>query len=191
MSSLRYYFAAFVFLVIAFLVQWLVVVPLQGALFPSVNFSLSHLISVPFGAGLVIVLMMGFKGLPLVILGKAFLETSLMDVAPMEAVIHGLHDGAALLLALLATAYMLRRDLKHGLLMQSVCASTLVRQAFFMTIMASLIDGVLHTSLNLGSADAMLPMRYLMSHLLGGASLFAMLYLLRFKLSQWVTVKDA
>jgi len=151
----------------AFILQSWVVQPVQFALFPETDFTLANIISIPFGVGLMIVLMMGYKGVPVVILGKSVLESTFMDVAPLSALIHGLHDGVALLLALMATAYMLRRDLKQGLLMQSVCASTLIRQAFFMS------------------------MRYLMSHIVGGLFIFASLYLLRFRLSRWITVKDA
>jgi hypothetical protein len=91
----------------------------------------------------------------------------------------------------MTTAYMLRRDLKQGLLMQSVCASTLVRQALFVTVVASLIDGVLHASVNLGAGEATLSIRYLMSYILGGLFIFVSLYFLRFRLSRWITVKDA
>jgi len=187
---LRFYLAAFLALVLAFVLQGWFIQPAQVALFPETDFALANIISIPFGVGLMIVLMMGYKGVPVVILGKSLLEFTFMEVDPLSALIHGLHDGAALLLALMATAYMLRRDLKQGLLMQSVCASTLVRQAFFMSIIASLIDGFLHASVNLGAGEATLPIRYLMSHIFGGLFIFASLYLLRFRLSSWITVKD-
>ena len=58
--------------------------------------------------------MMGYKGVPVVILGKSLLEFTFMDISPLSALIHALHDGVGLLLALMATAYMLRRDLKTG-----------------------------------------------------------------------------
>jgi hypothetical protein len=188
---LRFYLTAFFVLAMAFILQSWIVQPVQIALFPDTDFTLANIISIPFGVGLMIVLMMGYKGVPVVILGKSVLGSTFMDVAPLNALIHGLHDGVALLLALMATAYMLRRDLKQGLLMQSVRASTLIRQAFFMSIVASLIDGVLHASVNLGAGDATLSMRYLMSHIVGGLFIFASLYLLRFRLSRWITVKDA
>jgi hypothetical protein len=175
----------------AFFLQSWIVQPAQVALFPETNFVLANIVSIPFGAGLLIVLMMGYKGVPVVILGKSVLEFVLMGIDLQSALIHALHDGVALLLALMVTAYMLRRDLKQGLLMQSVCASTLVRQALFVTVVASLIDGVLHASVNLGAGDATLSIRYIMSHILGGLFVFVSLYFLRFRLSRWITVKDA
>ena len=190
-SLLRFYFAAFVVLAIAFFLQSLIVQPVQVLLFPDADFALANIISIPFGAGLLIVLMMGYKGVLVVILGKSLLEFTLMDISLLNALIHALHDGVGLLLALMAAAYMLRRDLKQGLLMQSVCASTLVRQALFVTVVASLIDGVLHASVNLGAGEATLSIRYLMSHILGGLFIFVSLYFLRFRLSRWITVKDA
>ena len=175
----------------AFFLQSWIVQPAQMALFPETNFVLANIVSIPFGAGLLIVLMMGYKGVPVVILGKSVLEFVLMGIDLQSALIHALHDGVGLLLGLMAAAYMLRRDLKQGLLMQSVCASTLVRQALFVTVVASLIDGVLHASVNLGAGDAILSIRYLMSHILGGLFIFVSLYFLRFRLSRWITVKDA
>jgi len=188
---LRFYFAAFFVLALAFFLQSLIVQPVQVVLFPDADFALANIISIPFGAGLLIVLMMGYKGVPVVILGKSLLEFTFMDISPLSALIHALHDGVGLLLALMATAYMLRRDLKQGLLMQSVCTSTLVRQALFVTVVSSLIDGVLHASVNLGAGDATLSIRYLMSHILGGLFIFVSLYFLRFRLSRWITVTDA
>jgi hypothetical protein len=188
---LRFYFAAFVVLALAFFLQSLIVQPVQVLLFPDADFALANIISIPFGAGLLIVLMMGYKGVLVVILGKSLLEFTFIGVSLLSALIHALHDGVGLLLALMATAYMLRRDLKQGLLMQSVCASTLVRQALFVTVVASLIDGVLHASVNLGAGEATLSIRYLMSHILGGLFIFVFLYFLRFRLSRWIMVKDA
>jgi len=188
---LRFYFAAFVVLAIAFFLQSLIVQPVQVVLFPDADFALANIISIPFGAGLLIVLMMGYKGVLVVILGKSLLEFTFMDISLLNALIHALNDGVGLLLGLMAAAYMLRRDLKQGLLMQSVCASTLVRQALFVTIVASLIDGVLHASVNLGIGDATLSIRYLMSHILGGLFIFVPLCFLRFRLSRWITVKAA
>ena len=190
-SLLRFYFAAFVVLGLAYFLQSLIVQPVQVLLFPDADFALANIISIPFGAGLLIVLMMGYKGVLVVILGKSLLEFTFMDISLLNALIHALHDGVGLLLGLMAAAYMLRRDLKQGLLMQSVCASTLVRQALFVTVVASLIDGVLHASVNLGAGDATLSIRYLMSHILGGLFIFVSLYFLRFRLSRWITVKDA
>ena len=171
---MRFYFAAFVLIAMAFFLQSLIVQPVQVLLFPDADFALANIISIPFGAGLLIVLMMGYKGVLVVILGKSLLEFAFMDISPLSGLIHALHDGVGLLLALMATAYMLRRDLKQGLLMQSVCASTLVRQALFVTIVASLIDGVLHASVNLGAGEATLSIRYLMSHILGGIIYFCL-----------------
>jgi hypothetical protein len=185
------YFAAFVVLALAFFLQSLIVQPVQVLLFPDADFALAKIISIPFGASLLIVLMMGYKGVLVVILGKSLLEFTFISVSLLSALIHALHDGVGLLLGLMAAAYMLRRDLKQGLLMQSVYASTLVRQALFVTIVASLIDGVLHASVNLGTGDATLSIRYLMSHILGGLFIFVSLYFLRFRLSRWITVKDA
>jgi len=188
---LRFYFAAFVVLALAFFLQSLIVQPVQVLLFPDADFALANIISIPFGAGLLIVLMMGYKGVLVVILGKSLLEFTFIGVSLLSALIHALHDGVGLVLGLMAAAYMLRRDLKQGLLMQSVCASTLVRQALFVTVVASLIDGVLHASVNLGAGEATLSIRYLMSHILGGLFIFVSLYFLRFRLSRWITVKDA
>jgi len=71
---LRFYFAAFVVLALAFFLQSLIVQPVQVLLFPDADFALANIISIPFGAGLLIVLMMGYKGVLVVILGKSLLE---------------------------------------------------------------------------------------------------------------------
>jgi hypothetical protein len=166
-------------LVLAFVLQFEVILPVEGALFPSDDLSHASLLFIPHGLKMLAAYLLGIIAAPAIFVAQFFAGLFLLGANAQDAVVGALFGTIAAIAPVMLLNFMFKNKWSDGVALNAKEGIGTFRAFIAAVILSTFINSILHSAYYFDGGSITLPFRYLFGDILGSMIIFSLVMLLR------------
>jgi len=166
-------------LVLAFVLQFEVILPIEGALFPSDDLSHASLFFIPHGLKMLAAYLLGIIAAPAIFLAQFIAGIFVLGVNAQDAVVGALFGTIAAIAPVTLLNFMFKNTWSDGVALNTKEGIGTFRTFIVAVILSTFINSILHSAYYFDGGSITLPFRYLFGDIMGALVVFSLVILMR------------
>lgn len=166
-------------LVLAFVLQFKVIMPIEGALFPSVDLSHASLLFIPHGIKMLAAYLLGIIAAPAIFVAQLIAGLFVLGVNVQDAVVGALFGTIAAIAPVTLLNFMFKNKWSDGVALNTKEGIGTFRAFIVAVILSTFMNSILHSAYYFDGGSITLPFRYLFGDIMGALVVFSLVILMR------------
>jgi len=166
-------------LALAFVLQFEVILPIEGALFPSDVLSFASLLFVPHGLKMLVAYLLGIIAAPAIFVAQLIAGYFVLGANVQDAVVGALFGTIAAIAPVILLNFLFKNKWSDGVALNTKEGIGTFRAFIVAVILSTFINSILHSAYYFDGSSITLPFRYLFGDIMGALVVFSLVILMR------------